>query len=487
MPVIGERVLFSGIVGALTLALAACSGGIGKAGSSPGIADAPPPVHSMAGWRTTADGSERLVPIEAAPIPLADREVADVLVNSHLRYQTFVGYGAAITDASAWLLAHELDDAARAQLLQELFGEGGLRLDVARITIGASDFSLSHYTYADRPNVSEADIAPARSELIPVLGAIRALNPKLTIIASPWSAPAWMKTSGSLIKGRLDPAHYEDFSHYLVSYLQQMRLAGVHINYLTIQNEPHFEPGDYPGMRVNPAERAAFIGQFLGPAMKRQTPDTRLLDWDHNWDEPESPLGVLADKKAADFVDGVAWHCYAGNVSAQTLVHDQFPVKETWFTECSAGEWSGEWSSAFEWVARNLVIGAPKNWARGVVMWNLVLDQDHGPHHGGCGNCRGLVTIDTRTGEIEREPEYYAFAHGSRFLPVEPIRVDAKANLADVEALAFVGRQDGTLQVIILNANPRDRDISIDIDGRVYQARLPPGSLGTFVTRIAAQ
>lgn len=442
----------------------------------------------MPGWRTTADGSEKFAPHNAKAVQLALGQRADVVVDTSLRRQPFAGYGAAVTDASAWLLAHKFDDASRERLLQELFGDGGsLGLDVVRITIGASDFSLTHYTYADTAGVAEADISPANAELIPALRQARAINPGLVLIASPWSAPAWMKTSNSLYKGRLDPSHYDNFSRYLVSYLQRMRTAGVPIDYLTIQNEPHFEPEDYPGMRVEPAERAAFVGEFLGPRLAQEAPGTRLLDWDHNWNEPDSPLAVLSDAHASRFIAGVAWHCYGGEVSAQSFVHDRYPAKETWFTECSAGEWSGSWSSAFAWSARNLVIGAPRNWARGVVMWNLLLDQNHGPHLGGCGNCRGLVTINTDSGVIEREPEYYAFAHGSRFLPKNAVRVETMTNQEGVEAVAFLGQEDGMLEVVIYNASKDDRDISISIDGKAFLAQMPQESLATYVTSVATK
>ncbi|KUO54242.1 MAG: hypothetical protein APF78_01560 [Sphingomonadales bacterium BRH_c3] len=479
------RARFS-ILLAFALALAACSGAP-KSGLVVSPSGSPPPVvRTIPGWLTTADGSHRLVPFEASEITLGSGQGADVVVDTSQHFQPFAGYGASVTDATAWLLMHELDAASRSQLLQELFGLGGaLGLDVARISIGASDFSRSHYTFADTPGLPDADIAPARADLIPALLEIRSINPGLSVIASPWSAPAWMKTSGSLIKGRLDPAHYADFAHYLVSYVSEMQAAGIPIDMLTIQNEPHFEPEDYPGMRVEPAERAAFVGEHLGPLMDRENPQTRLLDWDHNWNEPDSPLSVLADTRASPFVDGVAWHCYAGDVSAQTLVHERFPDKEAWFTECSAGDWSGSWTEAFQWSARNLVIGAPRNWARGVLMWNLALDQNNGPHLGGCGTCRGLVTIDTQTGAISREPEYYAFAHGSRFLPADPVRVDSTTAASSIDAVAFLGRRDGALTMLVFNGKPGDEGLTFIIDGRAYRALMPSGALATFVIAAA--
>ena len=166
-------------------------------------------------------------------------------------------------------------------------------------------------------------------------------------------------------------------------------------------------------MRLSAAQRARAIA-LLGPELARAGLPTRILDWDHNWDLPEQPLAVLADPKAARYVSGVAWHCYKGDVAAQSVVRDKHPDKDMFFTECSGGEWSKAWPDSWAWTVRTLVIGAPRHWARGVLLWNLALDEKFGPHLGGCGNCRGVVTIDSKTGEVTRNPEYYALGHASR-------------------------------------------------------------------------
>lgn len=451
------------------------------------------------GWMTSADGSQRLADMSGLAVQENDFALApDIVIDPARRFQPIAGFGAAITDASAFLIQTRMDEATRTAFLEEMFdlrtGQRtrarmglGLGLSVTRITIGASDFSQSHYTYADTPGQARADIGSARAQLIPTLVAMRAINPQLQIIASPWSAPAWMKDTGSLIKGRLRPDRYRDFARYLVSYGRAMRKAGVPIDLLTIQNEPHFEPADYPGMRVDPQERAAFIADELGPMMRKRLPGVGLLDWDHNWDEPESPLAVLADARARPFVDGVAWHCYGGDVSAQSLVHEQHPDKETWFTECSSGGWSPDWDVAFAWTVSKLVIGTTRNWARGVVMWNLVLDESGGPHLGGCGNCRGLVTIDTATGRITREPEYYAFAHASRFLEPGAVRIASDGADNDIEHVAFQqassGQQgsSGEIVLIVRNSSKIARKLRIAQAGRLVIAELPAGAVATLV------
>jgi glucosylceramidase len=126
------------------------------------------------------------------------------------------------------------------------------------------------------------------------------------------------------------------------------------------------------------------------------------------------PWAVLSDPVARKYVAGVAWHCYEGDVPAQSRVHDAFPDKDAWFTECSGGEWEPKFAGTLGWFTDKLIIGGANNWSRGTLLWNLALDPAHGPHKGGCGDCRGVVTIDPATGAITRNVEYYALGHASR-------------------------------------------------------------------------
>src|SRR5262245_43091176 len=278
-------------------------------------------ADAVQAWVTTADQS-RLLAREpdlafAAQAPLAIR----IDVAPERRYQEMVGFGAAVTDSSAWLIEKRLNDAQRAALLKELFGrDGGLGLSFTRISIGASDFSLTHYSLDDPPggkadpDLAHFSIEPNRAYLLPVLKAALAINPQLRIVASPWSPPGWMKTSGSMISGRLRAEAQPALANYLVRFADAYAAEGVPTFALTLQNEPGFEPGDYPGMKLDPQERANIIGHYLGPALARRAPPPLILDWDHNWDVPASPLAVLADPVASRFVAGVAWHCYNGEV-----------------------------------------------------------------------------------------------------------------------------------------------------------------------------
>jgi len=263
--------------------------------------------------------------------------------------------------------------------------------------------------------------------------------------------------------------------------VQEAGAQGVPIFALTLQNEPHFEPEDYPGMRLDPATRARLVATQLGPLIARSGLHTQILEWDHNWDEPASPLAVLIDPAARAQLAGVAWHCYAGTAPAQAVVHDLFPDKDAWFTECSGGEWKPHFAETLPWMVRNVVIASTRAWARGVLMWNLALDENHGPHLGGCSDCRGVVTIDSRTGAVTRNLEYYALAHASRFVRPGAERIESTTAVDEVATVAFRNADDGSLVLLACNSADAARSFTVRQGGRGVDYTLPAHSVVTLV------
>ena len=438
-------------------------------------------------WVTTGDQSKLLTREPDVAFSAADTAGLPTIAVGAPVYQEMVGFGAAITDASASLI-NGLPFERREALLRDLFDAdrgGGIGLSFTRITIGASDFSSRRYSFDDMPPgqrdpiLARFSIEPDRTNRLPVLRRALAINPQLKIVASPWSAPGWMKTSGGLIGGTLRPDAFGPFAEYLRRYVQAYAALGVPIYALTIQNEPHFEPKDYPGMGLEPPARARFIGEYLGPLLERERIRTLIFDWDHNWDEPQSPLRVLADSVARRYIAGVAWHCYGGDVSAQTKVHDAYPAVDTYFTECSGGEWAPSFADNLVWNVRTLIIGATRNWARGVLLWNLALDEQHGPHLGGCGACRGVVTIDSRSGAVRRNVEYYALAHASRFVRPGARRMESSSGVAGLESVAFRNR-DNSRVLIVVNTAPEERRFVVRSAGSTLVYVLPAGAVATL-------
>jgi len=465
------------------LALSACAGSNTTATTRPVTT-----TGAMAKvWVTTADKSKLLS--QDPDIAVANSNNADTIINvdATTTYQEMVGVGASFTDASVYLMNNKLSASSRRQLLQDLYSRDGIGLNFARLTIGASDFSRSHYSYNDMPRgqsdpeLVNFSIDPAKADLLPILKIALEVNPNLKIMASPWSAPAWMKTSYSMIGGSLRPEFYRSFANYLVRYVEAMKAEGVSIFALTMQNEPHFSPANYPGMQVTDAERANFFANHLGPLLEARLPDTKIFEWDHNWNEPLAAMNVLADSEARKYVSAVAWHCYGGSPAAQTQVRDAYPDKDVFFTECSGGQWDNNFGSSLEWQTSNLIIGTMRNWARGVLLWNLALDEKFGPHLGGCGDCRGVITINSESGEITKNVEYYVLGHFGRFVAEGAKRIKSDTSIHGIESVAFANSTDGAKTIIVLNTNDRTHSFSIKDRAKYINYSLPANSVATIV------
>jgi glucosylceramidase len=435
-------------------------------------------------WLTTADETQKLARqanLAAAGVATGDEAIT---IDPSRRFQRMHGFGAAMTDASAELFS-KLPDEKRRAIMAELFGRknDGLGLSFTRLTVGASDFSRTHYSYDDTPgNIPDPElrhfsIELARQYVLPRVREALAINPDLKVMISPWSAPAWMKTGKSLIQGQLEPRYYPAFANYLARTVEAFGREDVSVSLLSIQNEPDFEPDSYPGMRVNSPDRAIIIGRFVGPTFRARHLRTQILDYDHNWDNPEMPWVVLSDPAARKYVSGVAWHCYEGDVPAQSQVHDAFPNYDAWQTECSGGEWVPKFGDTLGWMTDKLIIGAANHWARGSLTWNLALDPAHGPHKGGCGDCRGVITIDPATGAIARNVEYYVLGHASRFVFPGAYRIAAVRHDTKVEAAAFLN-PDGS-RVAIVHRKSGEGPVTIALDGRRYVLPLPSGAVAS--------
>jgi glucosylceramidase len=413
-----------------------------------------------------------------------------ITVNDAVKYQQIDGFGASLTDSSAWLLWNKLTEVQRQEAMQMLFNPSkGIGLSVLRQPMGASDFALSDYSYDDLlpaqplnpgdPDLKHFSIDHDRVYILPLLREALAQNPSLKIIASPWSPPGWMKTSGSMIQGALLPSAYAPLAEYFVRFVQEYEAAGVPIYAITMQNEPKYIPNDYPGMNMTVREQAEFLANDLGPAFRDAHLKTKILVFDHNWDLIDYPIEVLGDAKAAGFAAGTATHCYGGRVTAQNELHERFPDKDIWLTECSGGDWQK--GGVLEQQVR-LVIGATRNWAKSVVLWNLALDQDHKPFLGGCTNCRGVITVNhaSQPSKIEPTVDYTALAHASKFVAPGAYRVESNTfDEGSLEDVAF-RNSDGSLVLLVLNTGGSTAHFNIGWAGKYARYELPGGAVATF-------
>ncbi|MEJ3404772.1 discoidin domain-containing protein [Rathayibacter sp. YIM 133350] len=489
---------------------------LGVVGSvSPAVAaDAAPQARV---WLTTIDQSQLLS--EQAPVAFGDATAggaasADptIVIDPETTYQTMDGFGASITDSSASVL-YKLTPAQRDTTMRKLFDPvAGIGVSFLRQPIGSSDFTAAsaHYTYDDvAPGKSDwlqrhFSIAHDEAQVLPLLRQAKKLNPQLSIVATPWSPPAWMKTGDSLVGGKLKPGflYATAYAAYLTRFVLAYKAAGVPIDYLTVQNEPQNRtPKGYPGTDMTVADEARVIS-ILGPLLKLASPKTKILGYDHNWathpdDIANTPPGQdpetdypskLLQTSAAKWIAGTAFHCYYGDPSAQTALHDEFPDKGIWFTECSGSHGATDTPAQFftdtlKWHARTITLGVTRNWAKSTVNWNIALDENSGPHLGGCDTCTGLVTTHP-DGSVTTNAEYYTIGHLSKFVKPGAVRVASTSFgttgwNGQVMDAAF-RNPDGSTALVVHNENDDPRSFNVSVGTKSFAYTLPGGSLATF-------
>ena len=409
-----------------------------------------------------------------------------IIINDAVRYQEIDGFGASLTDSSAWLIWNKLSESQRKDALEMLFSPvKGIGLSLLRQPMGASDFALQDYSYDDLP-VGQTDselrnfsIERDTKYIIPLLRQAIAQNPNLKIIASPWSPPGWMKTSDSMIQGALLPTAYSPLAKYFVKFVQAYEAAGIPIYAITMQNEPMYVPNDYPGMGMTAREQADFLANYLGPAFRDARLRTKIMVFDHNWDLISYPIQVLNDPKAAAFADGTATHCYGGTVTAQNELHERFPGKDIWLTECSGGDW--QTGKLLQQQVR-LIIGATRNWAKSVVLWNLALDQNHSPFLNGCTTCRGVITVndETQPSKVVPTVDFTALAHASKFVVPGAFRVESNSfEQGSLEDVAF-RNPDGSLVLLVLNSGSSYVTFNIAWGEKFATYKLASNAVATF-------
>ena len=498
------------VMASLSAAVAAASATTLAAGASASAGPAPVTAHV---WVTTPDGTDKLTALAPATFGSAMPSAPTIVVDPTLTYQRMQGFGGSITDSAATVL-YRLSPAARTATMRSLFdpvtGDG---LDYLRQPIGASDFvATADYTYDDLP-AGQSDfaqqhfsIAHDQAQILPLLRQAKALNPHLQIIASPWSPPAWMKTNGSLIGGRLidDPRIYRSYALYLLKFVQAYRANGVTVNAITVQNEPQNRtPSGYPGTDMPSAQEEKVISD-LGPMLRAAGLGTQIFAYDHNWTEhpndvaatpPDETADINAypqnvlNSPAAKYVAGVAYHCYFGDPSAMTTLHNQFPDAAIYFTECSGSQSAdpaNTFSDTLKWHSRNLIIGSPRNWAETVINWNLALDPSGGPHVGGCATCTPIVTVgpgDT----VTRNAEYYTLGHLARFVAPGAVRIASTSFgttgwNGQVMDVAF-RNPDGSTVLVAHNENDNPSTFGVKEGDQAFSYTLPGGALATFTWR----
>jgi len=408
-----------------------------------------------------------------------------IVVDEKESFQSIDGFGYALTGGSAQHLI-KMSPKARAALLKELFATDGNNIGVSyiRLTIGASDLNEKVFSYNDLAEgetdleQTKFELGPDRIDVIPVMKEILSINPNIKIMGSPWSPPLWMKTSYDARGGMLKPEFYEAYAKYFVRYIQDMGKEGIHIDAVTIQNEP-LHPGNNPSLLMVAPDQAIFIKNNLGPAFQKAGLKTKIIIYDHNADRPDYPITILNDPDARKYIDGSAFHLYGGEIEALTDVHNAYPDKNIYFTEQMVIEDPNENRINILSPIKRLIIGATRNWSRNVLEWNLAADPENKPFtdRGGCPMCQGAVTIDED--KVTRNLAYYSIAHASKFVRPGSLRI-ASSEPKELSNVAFK-TPDGKKVLIVANSGKNAQTFNISFNGKLLSDTIDNGDVATYI------
>lgn len=407
----------------------------------------------------------------------------NINVDQTQTYQSIDGFGYTLTGGSAQVI-NNLSAAKKTALLQELFGTGenGISISYLRISMGASDLDAAPFSYNDLPNgstdlsQSQFSLAPDTTNLIPLLQEILTINPNIKIMAVPWSAPAWMKNSFTTIGSDLVPVYYSSYATYFVKYIQAMQALGITIDAVCPQNEP-LHGGNNPSMLMTATQQISFIKK-LGLAFQSNAIATKIVCYDHNCDKPEYPIQVLNDAVANAYIDGSAFHLYAGDISALSAVHNAHPTKKLYFTEqwtSSTGDFGGD----LKWHLKNVIIGSMRNWGVNALEWNLANDSAFGPHTaGGCTQCKGAITINSSS-NYTKNVSYYIIGHASKFVPTGSTRIASNLT-GNLNNVAFI-TPSGKKVLIVANDGNIAATFNIKSNEKWVTVALDAGAVGTYI------
>jgi glucosylceramidase len=413
--------------------------------------------------------------------------------------QEMLGFGAALTDASCYLLS-QLPESERAALMHEFFAPGEMAMNVCRSCIGSSDYSRSVYSYDDGedddPQLTRFTIDHDKAYILPILRDARKINPETFLFSSPWSPPPWMKFNRSMLGGTIRKSSLEPYSRYMLKFLDAYKAEGITIDAITMQNEVDTTvDGRYPACQWSQEDEILFVRKYLGPLLRKSGNSTKIWVLDHNFDLWGRAIAELSDAAANEYIDGIAWHGYAGVASGMTQVHDAFPQKHAYFTEGGPQrdpvhprpDPLTAWSQWAEWAN-----GVVRNWARSITMWNIALDENGTPYIGhrepediAAGYVgRGVVTIESGTRKVTRSGRFWALAHYSKHVQ-RGARVFNTNGVADTaaqtSAVSHAGfrNPDGSFVVVLSNRGPEIR-VQLVLGSKALEVDLPADSVHTL-------
>lgn len=420
-----------------------------------------------------------------------------IRLNAAETYQTIDGFGAAITGSSAYNLM-KMNSTDRAKFLEQTFSPTkGYGYSYVRVPIGCSDFSLREYTCCDTPGIENFALTNEETDyIIPVMKEILAINPDVKVISAPWTAPKWMKVDNlsslkpydSWTGGQLNPAYYQDYATYFVKWIQAFQSNGVKIYAITPQNEP-LNRGNSASMYMSWQEQRDFIKTALGPKMQAAGLATKIYAFDHNYnydniaDQRSYPARIYEDAEASKYIAGAAYHNYGGNINELEVMHKAYPDKELVFTETTAGDWNDGANLQARLIPDmlDIALGTVNRWARGAIVWNLMLDSKRGPNRpGGCINGFGAVDISADYKTIKKNSYYYIMAHMASAVKPDAQRIGTTGFSPSGLTYSAFRNADGTYALVLCNNTTSAINFTVDDGTHHFPASVPASGILTL-------
>lgn len=404
-----------------------------------------------------------------------------------VKYQTITGIGGSFTNASACTYK-KLNDSAKKEIISAYFDkENGLGYNFSRVSIGSNDFSEKDYVYVKDGdmNLESFSLDPDRETVIPFIKDALKLNPDIYILASPWSAPAYMKTNNSRIGGELRKDCYELWARYFRKYLDEYLKEGIKIWGVTVQNEPRHQQL-WESCEYTEEEERIFLRDNLGPALEGS--NTKIICYDHCKERLyERAKAMFNDDKANKYCNGIAYHWYSGDHFGEgELVNRIYPDKEIILSEgCHAIQKEGIPADNIEWgeAYAHELCGSFSHGLTAYTDFNLILNEKNGPYHNrdnrGC-YANVAVYANTKTNEITYLSPFYYIGHFSKYVKRGAVRIGSSAWCQELEHVAFEN-PDGSIVVVMLNRTDKELQSTIRLDGENTAFTLKPHSIYTAI------
>jgi glucosylceramidase len=432
------------------------------------------------------------------------------------KYQTITGFGGSFTESSAFLL-NKLSPHNREKILEAYFGDSGARYSLTRTHMNSCDFSLRNYSYAPiegDTNLLHFSIDEDRDDIIPMIkNAMAKSTDGFKIIASPWTAPPWMKDNKNWVGGKLLPAYYNTWALFFSKYVDTYKAEGIDIWGFTVENEPLGNGNNWESMHFTAAEMTTFVQNHLGPTLEANGKgNVKILGYDQNREHLKTWVDeMFKNESTSKYFDGTAIHWYASTYEvfpeALQYAHQKAPSKhliqteacidaevpkwkdDSWYWSKEATDWGWDWATAEEkklhpryvpvYRYAGDIIGCLNNWVDGWIDWNMVLDKQGGPNW--FKNwCTAPIIVDTVADEVYFTPLYYTLSHFSKYIRSGATRIGLEISDQSLLATAALN-SDGSIAVVILNKNTESKNLTISLDQKTFDVTISAQALQTII------